>query len=162
MTFLISHKKVLMVKKGIRIDDPNSGYFTLPGGKLKDGEKGLSPKGRIMAAIRETQEETGIKPLNPTLKGIILFDNEGRIFDNWKNPSDFLVYIYVARKYKGKVRNSEEGVTYGIPLDKIEELPSNPGDARMYEWLKDGRNFTGVIRHKGNMVDEENTWVDYI
>jgi len=31
----------------------------------------------------------------------------------------------------------------------------------MYKWLKDGRNFFGVIKHKGNEIDEEGTWIDF-
>ncbi len=32
----------------------------------------------------------------------------------------------------------------------------------MYGWLKDGRNFVGIIKHKGNEIDEDGTWVDYL
>ncbi len=162
MIYLFSSKKVLMVKKGSRKGDPNSGYFTLPGGKLKDYEKGLNAlKGRMNSVIRETMEETGLKPIKPVLTGVILFDNEGRVFDNWKNPDNFLVYVYSTKKYKGKVRKSEEGIPYGVSISKVREVPSNPGDKKMYEWLGDGRNFMGTIKHKGNEIDEEGTFVDY-
>lgn len=162
MIYLVSGNKILMIKKGVRIEDPNSGYFTLPGGKLKNDEKGLDNNGRIKSVIRETKEETGIEPLKPVLRGVILFDNEDRIFDNWKNPDNFLVYIYSSKKYNGKAGNSEEGIPHGIPIDRVYEVPSNPGDKKMYGWLKDGRNFIGVIRHKGKEIDEENTWVDFL
>ena len=162
MLYMISSKKVLMLKKGIRKGDPNSGYFTLPGGKLKDYEKGLNSfRGRVNSVIRETVEETGIEPVKPVLRGVILFDNEGRIFDNWKNPDNFLVYVYSTKKYSGKVRKSEEGIPYGVSINKVNEVPSNPGDKKMYEWLNDGRNFIGIIRHKGNEIDGAGTFVDY-
>jgi len=161
MLYLVSGKNVLMIKKGVRIEDPNSGYFTLPGGKLKSEEKGSNRRGRFECVIRETKEETGIEPMNPILRGVILFDNEERTFDNWKNPDNFLVYIYSAKKFKGRANKSEEGIPYGIALDKVYNVPSNPGDKKMYSWLKDGRNFIGVIKHKGNEIDEENTFVDF-
>lgn len=162
MIYLISKGKVLMIKKGIRENDPNSGYFTLPGGKLEDDEKGLNnQRGRLDCARRETFDETGIEPVKPVLRGVILFDNQGRTFNNWKNPDDFLVYIYSARRYKGKAKKSDEGIPFGISLNKVNEVPSNPGDKKMYEWLKDGRNFIGVIKHKGNEIDESGTMVDF-
>ncbi len=168
MVYLVSRKwffgkkKVLMIKKGIRENDPNSGYFTLPGGKLKEGEKGLNvPFGRLESSVREVEEETGLIPVGLVLQGVILFDNSERTFDNWKNPDNFLVYIYSAKKYKGKVRGSDEGVPFSVPLDKVGEVPSNPGDKLMYEWLAIGKKFFGVIYHKGNEVDKEKTQVDF-
>ncbi len=111
--------------------------------------------------IRETIDETGIEPIKPVLIGVILFDNKGRTFPNWPNPDNFLVYIFSATKFKGNARKSDEGIPHPIPLNKVNEVPSNPGDKKMYEWLKDGRNFMGVIKHKGNEIDEEGTFVDY-
>lgn len=151
-----------MIKKGSRENDPNSGYFTLPGGKLESDEKGLNnPTGRIKSAAREVIEEAGIEIINPILKGVILFDNSERKFDNWKNPDNFTVYIYSAKKYKGKAKKSDEGIPYAVPLNKTPEVPSNPGDKKMYEWLNTGKRFFGVIKHKGKELDESGTWVDY-
>lgn len=163
MLYLTSKKgNVLMIEKHERKDDTNSGNFTLPGGKLEKDEKGLkNPKGRVESSIRETIDETGIEPINPILKGVILFDNEGRTFSNWKNPDNFYVYIYSAKKFKGEPKESDEGKPRTISLNKVNEVPSNPGDKKMYEWLKDGRNFIGVIKHKGKEVNEEETFVDY-
>lgn len=163
MVYLVSKGKVLMLKKYEKKDDPNSGYFTLPGGKLEKDEKGLNnPKGRLKSCVRETIDETRIEPINPILKGIILFDNEGRTFPNWPNPDNFYVYIYYAKKFKGKPEKSDEGIPFSVPKEKLKEVPSNPGDKKMYEWLEDGRNFIGVIKHKGNEIDEAGTFVDFL
>jgi len=163
MLYLVSkNRNVLIIEKYERKNDPNSGYFALPGGKLEKEEKGLrNPKGRLESCIRETKEEIGIEPLSPVLRGVILFDNEGRTFPNWPNPDNFYVYIFSATKFRGKVKESDEGKPRTVPVNKIHEVPSNPGDKKMYEWLKDGRNFLGVIKHKGNEVDKEGTWVDF-
>lgn len=162
MTYLVSNGKVLMIKKKIRKNDPNSGYFTLPGGKLNSEEKGINNYfGRINSAVRETLEETGIRVLDPILRGIILFDNSERTFDNWKNPDNFIVYIYSSKKFSGKYKESDEGKPFAVPLKKLKEVPSNPGDKLMYSWLKKGKNFFGVIYHKGNEVDMEKSFVDF-
>jgi 8-oxo-dGTP diphosphatase len=163
MSYLVSDKGILMLKKGERKNDPNSGYYTLPGGNLTTREKGLtSPKNRLESAIRETKNETGIKLINPILKGVILFDNQDRIFKNWINPDNFYVYIFSAREYSGKLKESKEGVPLWVPENNLESLPKNPGDKLMYEWLNDWRDFIGVIKHKGKNIDESGTWVDWI
>jgi ADP-ribose pyrophosphatase YjhB (NUDIX family) len=165
MTYLVSkNNNVLMIKKEVRENDPNSGYFTLPGGKLEIYEKGLmNPRGRLKSAIREAGDETGYAPVNPVLRGVILFDNKDRKFLNWPNPDNFYVYIFAATKYRKVKRDdkSNEGVPVTVPLSRVKEVPSNPGDKKMYEWLEDGRNFIGVIKHKGEELNPEGTFVDF-
>jgi ADP-ribose pyrophosphatase YjhB (NUDIX family) len=146
MIYLISNQGVLMLRKVKREEDPNSGYCTLPGGKLENCEKGLkNTEGRVKSAIRETKDETGITLINPILRGTILFDNKDRTFDNWPNPDNFLVYIYLSRMYKGELKESKEGIPFwASSWEEIDSLPKNSGDKKMYEWLRDGRNFFGI------------------
>jgi len=155
--------KILMIRKNMRENDPNSKFYTLPGGKLEPGEKGLkNPEGRLESGIRETEDETGITILKPIIRGTILFNNSERIFDNWPNPEDYYVSILFAKKFEGKFKSSEEGNPVWIPKNNVIYLPKNPGDALMYEWLRKGKKFVGVIKHKGNEIDKEGTWVDWI
>ena len=59
MSYLHVNGHVLVVKKSKKKGDPNSGLYTLPGGKLEDDERGMNLQGRLEAAIRETRQETG-------------------------------------------------------------------------------------------------------
>ena len=154
---------VLMVRKPEKESDPNSGLCTLPGGKIEKGEKGLNPRGRLERAILETRQETGLILLNPQLRGIVLFDNEGRIFDNWKSSKDYMVYTFVANEYAGDLLKEGGGgeTPFWVPEPEIPNLPKNAGDVKIYEWIKTGRFFMGVIRHKGKELDEENTFENY-
>jgi ADP-ribose pyrophosphatase YjhB (NUDIX family) len=162
MAYLNINGKVLMLEKIKRNDDPNSGFWTLPGGKLKESEKGSSPYGRLYSCLRETEEETGIILIRPILKGVVLFDNSEKIFDNWKNPQDFLVHIYSADEYGGELKEkTKEGTPHFLDEKLLSSVPQNSGDKKLYEWLRDGRNFSGVIRHKGKDLDESGTFVDY-
>jgi 8-oxo-dGTP diphosphatase len=163
MSYLVSDEGILMLNKNKRKNDPNSDYHTLPGGKLEFYEKGLDNlDGRVNSAIRETENETGITLINPILRGTILFDNKDRTFPNWPNPDNFLVYIFSATKYMGELKESDEGIPYWASDEKINSVPKNLGDKLMYEWLADGRNFFGVIKHKGNEIDREGCWVDWL
>ncbi len=163
LVYLSVNGKVLMMKKGIRENDPNSGYYVPPGGNLEFYEKGLNkPLGRLEAAVREPLEESGLTLINPIYRGVILFHNFEREFPNWPNPEDFFVNVYSATQYTGKPgkgKNNEFPVW--IDEEKISELPQNPGDKMIYEWLKDGRFFVGVIKHKGKELDKEGTYVDF-
>lgn len=162
ISYISSPEGILMIKKNKRENDPNSGYFAIPGGKVEPYERGLkNSEGRLESAIRETKDETGITMLNPILRGTILFDNKDRTFDNWLNPDNYLVNVFSATKYSGELKESDEGIPVWVPEGVIPALPKNPGDKLMYEWLKDGRNFMGVIKHKGNEIDEEGSWVDW-
>ena len=170
MSYITSDEGILMIKKDKRENDPNSGYYALPGGKLEPDEKGLNhPEGRSKSVIRETKDEAGITLINPIFRGKILFDNKDRIFSDWKNHEDFLVYIYYSiwtRKYEGELKKSDEGIPCWVPPKILPSLPKNKGDKLMYGWLMDdkfkqGRNFFGVIKHNGNEIDEAGSWVDW-
>lgn len=162
MTWLNFHRQVLMIRKIMREDDPNSGLYTLPGGKLKEHERGLNPHGRLEAAVRETEEETGLTLVHPRLAGVVLFNNFEREFDHWKKPEDYLVYMVAARKYRGQLKlQTDEGTPLWVNEENITGVSKNIGDERMYEWLRDGRFFIGNIKHKGRVLDEEGTFVDY-
>lgn len=161
LCYLCVDGKVLMIHKDVREGDPNSGYYSPPGGKLKDSER-ATLMGKLEGVVREVEEETGLTILTPKLIGEILFDNSEREFDNWKNPSDFLVYIFKAEKYHGKLKKRcEEGVPVWVEKEEINSLPKNPGDLKMYEWINSGKIFKGIIKHKGKLLDEEGTKVEY-
>ncbi len=162
LCYLCVDGKVLMIHKDIREGDPNSGYYTPHGGKLKEFERKKGFIGILEGVVREMEEETGLTILTPKLIGEILFDNSEREFDNWKNPSDFLVYVFRAERHSGKLKKRcSEGVNVWVKKDDIPDLPQNPGDVKMYEWINSGRNFKGTIKHKGKVLDEEGTRVEY-
>jgi 8-oxo-dGTP pyrophosphatase MutT (NUDIX family) len=163
LTYLSVDGKALMMRKGIRENDPNSGHYTPSGGNLESYEKGLSnPNGRLEAAVREPLEESGLTCLHPTYRGMILFDNDGRIFKNWKKPDDFLVYVYSSSQYVGELSEGKNGESpVWVDVKDIPSLPKNVGDELIYEWLRDGRFFMGIIKHKGKELDKEGTWVDF-
>ncbi len=160
-----SAEGILMIRKfDNRNGDPNSGYCTLPGGKLEAYEKGLgSIEGRVSSTIRETEDETGIKPLNPVFIGTVLFDNKDRKFTNWPNPDNFLVSVFYTKDYSGELKEkSDEGVPFWAKdWKEVDSLPSNPGDRLLYQWIREKKNFFGVIKHKEEEIDESGSWFDF-
>jgi len=157
---------VLMVRKPQKGKDPNSGLCTLPGGKLEPEEKGLkSLKGRLEAAVRETEQETGLCILNPTLRGTVLFDNNERIFDNWPDAPDYLVHIVSSNHYSGNLLKKGDGeeIPFWVNQYNIPHLPQSAGDSLIYDWIRwHQKPFFGVIKHKGKEIDLEGSFVDFL
>lgn len=93
----------ILVQERTKKDWPG---ITYPGGHVEKGE------GFKQAMIREFEEETGLRLLDPVLKGIEEFktDDEER----------YLVFLYAATRYEGTIRDSSEGKVFWI---KREELP---------------------------------------
>ena len=88
-----------------RVKEDWKGY-TLPGGHIEIGESSVD------AIVREIKEETGLTILNPRLCGVKQFPIEdGR----------YIVFLFRADKYEGKLISSEEGDMHWI---KKEELSS--------------------------------------
>lgn len=80
--------------------------YTLPGGHIEIGES------IVDAVVREMKEETGLTILNPRLCGVKQFPIEdGR----------YIVFLFSADKYEGKLISSEEGTMHWI---KKKELSS--------------------------------------
>ena len=75
-------------------------------------------------------------------------------------PLNFLVYVFSSTQYIGELKKGgPEGIPVWVDEKNIPILPKNSGDEKMYEWLRDGRFFVGIIKHKGKVLDEENTQV---
>lgn len=80
--------------------------YAPPGGKLEEGE---TPSECV---IREFFEETGLKLINPKLKGI----------SHWKDSTDGIIFIFTASEYEGNIKESDEGRLEWIDKSKIYDI----------------------------------------
>ena len=114
---LFDKGRILFIRRDENLKD-FPGWLMLPGGKHEHNETPLQ------AAIRETFEETGIKVSSPQLRVVATHYHEYR-------PKVYLVYIFQASKYVGKlVDRSEEGEPIWIETKKA------LSDPKLYPDLK--------------------------
>ena len=89
-----------------RVKDDWKGY-TLPGGHVEPGESFVD------AVIREMKEETGLDIIDPKLAGIKQFPIKG---------GRYIVILFKAEQFNGKVVSSDEGEMEWIEYDKLSKI----------------------------------------
>lgn len=87
--------------------DPGWPGICFPGGHVEKGEAFTA------AAVRETQEETGLIIEDPKLCGVKQFQT--------KNDERYVVFFYKATRYHGTLASSDEGNVFWIPRSDLEK-----------------------------------------
>ncbi len=80
--------------------------WNFPGGHIEPGEY-VTP-----SVIREIQEETGLQIENPKLCGI-------KEFHKSKDGKRYIVFLYIADKFTGDLKASNEGEIFWYPLCEL-------------------------------------------
>ena len=116
----------LMIYRNKKQNDYHEGKWNGLGGKFEPGE---SPE---ECAIREIEEESGLKVASLRMKGFITFP----LFDG---KDDWYVFLLTADEFAGELIDSPEGRLEWIPNEKLTEINLWDGDKIFIPWLfKDG------------------------
>lgn len=102
LCFVIEAKRILLIRKKRGL---GAGKINGPGGRIEPGETALA------AAIRETQEELGVTPLNPELRGELQFQ--------FRDGYSLRCGVFLARQHSGEAIETEEATPLWTPLDSI-------------------------------------------
>lgn len=102
LMFVVRDDRVLLIvkKRGL-----GAGKINGPGGKIDPGETPLA------CAIRETEEELEITPLNPRKLGELWFA--------MGDVPDILCHVYRADDFTGTPTETEEAVPLWVGLDEV-------------------------------------------
>lgn len=122
LCYVIDKNKTLMLHRIKKKNDVHEGKWNGLGGKFETGE---TPQ---ECAIREVKEESGLLIKNPMMHGFITFP----MFDGLK---DWYVFIFTAKKFSGKLIESQEGKLEWINNDKLLDLNLWEGDRIFIPWL---------------------------
>lgn len=131
----------LMVHRVKKANDMHQGKWNGLGGKLHAGE---TPEA---CAIREIEEECGLRVTNPILKGILTFP----AFDDIE---DWYCFVFVAREFTGEqISNSPEGILRWVPDAELSGLSLWAGDRIFLPWLEQPGFFSGeFVYEHGELI----------
>ncbi len=136
-------RRVLLVHRNARADDPHLGKYNGLGGKLEADED-------VLAGMRrEIREEAGIECDALELRGTISWPGFG------KHGEDWFGLVFVISAWRGAVppRNSDGDLEW-VELDRLLELPMWEGDREFLPLVFDGdpRPFHGVMPYAGGRM----------
>ena len=92
--------------------NPDWPGITFPGGHVEPGEAFTD------SVVREVFEETGLTIEDPILCGT-------KQFQTHQNER-YVVFLYKASRFHGKLQSSDEGRVFWVPREKLPEYPLVP------------------------------------
>lgn len=125
----------LMLHRVKKENDYHEGKWNGLGGKFEQGE---SPE---ECAIREIEEECGLKVKSVKMKGFITFP----LFDA---KDDWYVFLFTADEFSGKLIDSPEGNLAWISNDKLTDLNLWDGDKIFIPWLFEEKFFSAKFNYE--------------
>ena len=135
--------QTLMLHRIKKANDMHQGKWNGLGGKFEPGE---TPE---ECAIREIEEESGLRVVKPRLHGVITFPG-------FYADEDWYTYLFTAREFSGEMIDSDEGVLQWIDDDKVLDLNLWPGDRIFIPWLDRPDFFSGKFNYvDGVLVDHD-------
>src|ERR1043166_2496809 len=128
LCFVIRRGKILLIRKKRGL---GAGKINGPGGRIEKGETPLA------SAIRETQEEIGVTPLDPR--------HAGELFFQFADGFKIHVEVFRADRLRGKPRETDEAVPLWVGLDDIPYAEMWADDTHWLPLLIAGKRFRGYF-----------------
>jgi 8-oxo-dGTP diphosphatase len=130
LCYIRKNGRTLMLHRIKKKNDLHEGKYNGLGGKLEDGE---TPEECV---IREVYEESGLMIKNPLFKGMLTFP----MFDG---KNDWIVFVFIAKRFSGKMINSREGDLVWIENHKLLDLNLWEGDKKFLKYIDSDKIFSG-------------------
>lgn len=136
--YLIRDNKILFLVRQKKDDTNHQQGIYLPiGGKVEPGEDIET------SAIREVQEESGIRINSLDLVGITLIRGQASGEDEWIN------FVFTSSDFEGEPIDGNEGHFEWVDIDKIDEHNLYPGDKIYLKYLKQYTFWVVDLEYKG-------------
>ncbi|MBD3232685.1 MAG: NUDIX domain-containing protein [candidate division Zixibacteria bacterium] len=143
LCYIRDNGSTLMLHRIKKKNDMHEGKWNGLGGKIDAGE---SPEECVK---REVEEESGLRIIDPVMKGVITFPK----FDDIE---DWIVFVFVAESYKGELIESREGVLKWIDNRELLDLKLWDGDKIFINWLDRDDFFSAkFVYDKGQLVSHQ-------
>lgn len=138
LCYIFNGEEVLMIKHA---RGTNKGMWNGVGGKFNPGE---SP---FECVKREVYEETGLKIMDPVLKGIL-------IFPEFENLNSWYVFVFVAKKFRGKIKTGDEGQLKWVSWRNLFKLKIYEGDRVFLRWVRNKKFFVAKFIYRNKRLVE--------
>jgi 8-oxo-dGTP diphosphatase len=135
LCFIVRDEKILLIRKKRGF---GAGKVNGPGGKLDPDETPLQ------AALRETHEELGIKPLEAKQHGELHFQ--------FRDGYSLHCAVFLARDFEGEPRETDEAAPLWTPLDAIPYDEMWEDDRHWLPLLLRGAHFSGYFEFDGERL----------
>jgi 8-oxo-dGTP diphosphatase len=135
LCFILRHGQILLIRKKRGF---GSGKINGPGGKVDRGETALE------AALRETFEELGIKPIDA--------EQRGELYFQFRDAYSLHCAVFVAHDFEGQPRETDEAVPLRTSLDAIPYDEMWQDDRHWLPLLVQGEHFTGYFEFDGEQL----------
>jgi len=145
LAYIEKDDKYLMLLRNKRLKDLNKNKYVGVGGHVEKGETFDD------AMKREIKEETNLDVLDYKYRGVVYFNN-GVYEEN--------MYLYHVTKFKGVIKECDEGTLYWIPKSEIFNLNLWEGDKYFLEpFMNSDKMINLKMYYKGDkLVRWEENW----
>ncbi|MCX6815549.1 MAG: 8-oxo-dGTP diphosphatase [Candidatus Aenigmarchaeota archaeon] len=128
LCYIVKNGKILLIykKRGF-----GAGKWNGAGGKIENSET------EKQAAIRETVEETGLRPVNAEKFGYLKF-----FFGQTGDP-DMTVHVFKSEDFSGTLRETEEAKPKWFDLSEIPFKEMWPDDEIWFPLMMEDKKFSG-------------------
>jgi len=135
LCFIVREEKILLIRKKRGF---GAGKINGPGGKVDPGETPLE------AALRETFEELGVKPIGAEQRGELHFQ--------FRDGFSLHCAVFFARDCEGEPRETAEAVPLWTPLNAIPYGEMWADDRHWLPLLLRGAHFSGWFEFDGEQL----------
>jgi 8-oxo-dGTP diphosphatase len=136
LMFVVRGCEVLLIEK---LRGIGAGKINGPGGKIDPGETPLQ------AAVRETQEELHVTPINPV--------KMGELFFAMTDLPDIHCHVFMAREFEGTPTATDEAIPRWTRIDRLPlELMWEDDQYWLPQILEEGRTFMGRFAFEGEGI----------
>lgn len=132
LCFILQGQRILLIRKKRGL---GASKINAPGGKIDPGETPLD------AAVRETFEELGVRPLGAEQRGELHFQ--------FRDGYSLHCTVFLAFDFAGEPRETAEAVPLWTPLDQIPYDEMWPDDRHWLPLLIGGENLAGYFEFDG-------------
>ena len=135
LCFIRRNDELLLIRKKRGF---GAGKVNAPGGKIEPGESALE------AAIRETQEEIGVVPLDPQPRGELHFD--------FADGYSLHCTVFLAVALDGLPCETDEALPFWVGVDAIPYDEMWEDDRYWLPLLLEGKSFSGFFTFEGETM----------